>query len=273
MSIQKERSISWKSFQREDVDPELLKLVKTASVVEGNSADYVHYLERVFCENDLDYQQIQAWGKEEQHHGLLLGRWAEMADPTWHYDQALERFRRLYSIPQDTQNSVRGSHGGEMIARCVVEIGTSSFYLALADASREHVLKQICHDIARDEFRHFGLFHSKLKQLSAHKNISLLQRLKIAAGRIMETSDDELAAAYYSANMDPSVSYQSQYCSASYLSKTLALYRKKHIQRVVRMLSHVIGLPKWHFLESFLCYVAQKIFSSRARYFSLLLQK
>ena len=53
---------------------------------------------------------------------------------------------------------MRGSRAGELLARCVVESGTCSYYAALRDATREPVLRQICHHIAQDEARHYRLF-------------------------------------------------------------------------------------------------------------------
>ena len=60
------------------------------------------------------------------------------------------------------RSSVRGSQAGELIARCIVETGTSSYYTALDDATDEPVLKQICRKIAADEFRHYKLFYAHL---------------------------------------------------------------------------------------------------------------
>src|SRR5258708_8674981 len=49
-----------------------------------------------------------------------------------------------------------------MIARCIVEIGTSSYYSALREAAAEPVLQEICRHIAADELRHFRLFYKHL---------------------------------------------------------------------------------------------------------------
>ena len=57
---------------------------------------------------------------------------------------AFARFRAGYKLPLDATASVRGSQAGEMMARCIVETGTSSYYSALEDATDEPVLKQIC---------------------------------------------------------------------------------------------------------------------------------
>ena len=58
---------------------------------------------------------------------------------------------------------MRGSRRGEMIARCVVESGTSSLYSAIRDASEEPVLKEVAGRIAADEFRHYRLFYDILQ--------------------------------------------------------------------------------------------------------------
>ena len=60
-------------------------------------------------------------------------------------------------------SSIRGSKRGEMIARCVVESGTSSYYSAIRDATDEPVLKEIAGRIAADEYRHYKLFYETLQ--------------------------------------------------------------------------------------------------------------
>ena len=82
----------------------------------------------------------------------------------------------------------------------MVETGTSSYYTALADATEEPVLQQICRHIAADEFRHFKLFYDHMRRYLARENIGLLRRLRIAAGRIGESEDDELAYAWHCGN-------------------------------------------------------------------------
>src|SRR5258708_25612692 len=51
----------------------------------------------------------------------------------------------------------------EMVARCVVEIGTSAYYTALREAAAEPVLQEICRHIAADELRHYRLFYKNLR--------------------------------------------------------------------------------------------------------------
>ena len=88
-----------------------------------------------------------------------------LADPAFKLDETFARFRKGYRpahFAKAEDVSVRGSRRGEMIARCVVESGTSSYYTAIKDATDEPVLKEIAGRIAADEFRHYKLFYETL---------------------------------------------------------------------------------------------------------------
>ena len=95
---------------------------------------------------------------------------------------------------------MRGSKRGEMIARCVVELGTSSFYSAIRDATAEPVLKEVAGRIAADEFRHYRLFYDIL-QGDTEPDLPRWRKLWVAVTRVRESDDDELACAYYCANV------------------------------------------------------------------------
>ena len=156
--------IPWRRFERDLVDPELARLVKAASLVEGNGAAYARHLCRVFADDPEFQESARRWGEEEEQHGLALGRWAALADPQFDFAAALARFRDGYRVDFDRDQSRRGSRCGEMIARCIVETGTSSYYAALREAAREPVLEEICRQIAADELRHYKLFYRTLRR-------------------------------------------------------------------------------------------------------------
>ena len=186
--------IDWAAFDASKVDADLLRTVKAASLVEANAPDYVTYLSQVFSDDAELLAEIERWGVEEEQHGAALARWAELADPTFSFDKALKDFQAGYSIPMDVDESTRGSRGGELLARCVVETGTSSFYSAIRDASEEPVLKQVAANLASDEFNHYKLFYDHF--LRYEKDVpSKMRRLKIALGRVSEADDDELSYA------------------------------------------------------------------------------
>src|SRR5260370_8237045 len=89
-----------------------------------------------------------------------------------------------------------------MVARCMVEVGTSSYYSALRDGLQDPVLMEICRNIAADEIRHYGLFYRNLTRCLEREQIGIWRRLRAGLGRITEAQDDELPYAYFAANGD-----------------------------------------------------------------------
>jgi hypothetical protein len=234
--------IAWHRFDRSRVDPEMLQLVKAASLVEQNGAAYAHHLCRIFADDPEFQNDARRWGAEEERHGVALARWAALADPGFDFAAACARFREGFRADFDNAKSRRGSRAGEMVARCVVEIGTSSYYIALREAADEPVLQEICRRIAADEVRHYRLFYKNLERCLEHERLGRLTRLSIALRRIAETEDDELAYAYYAAN-DTDCPYDRRRCSGAYASRAFALYRPHHVSRGIAMLLRAAGLP------------------------------
>lgn len=241
--------ISWNRFDRSKVDPELLKAVKAASLVEYNAGDYVDYLKKVFHDRPEIFPVFDQWGREEVQHGLALGRWAEIADPHFDFETAFAKFREGYRPAHfDTGEAQRGGRAGEMIARCVVESGTSSYYSAMKDASSEPVLKEIAAHIAADEFAHYRLFYETLAAQDDEK-LTLWQRLYVAVTRVNEAEDDELAYAYYCANTPADqigrAPYDRKACAQAYSARVSRMYRERHLYKAFQMIAKAAGLhPK-----------------------------
>lgn len=239
--------IGWDGFDASKVDPAMLAAVKAASLVEYNAPDYVSYLKRVFKDAGPEtLSDIERWGIEEAQHGSALSRWAKLADPDFDFDDAFARFRAGYSPPhfEEGDGSVRGSKRGEMIARCVVESGTSSYYTAMRDATDEPVLKEIAGRIAADEFRHYKLFYQTLEKQN-EPDLPFWRKLMVAATRVTESDDDELAFAYYCANVPASEVAAKPYERAAYVkastAKAMTIYRRHHIGKLVQMIAKAVG--------------------------------
>ncbi len=232
--------IDWARFDASRVDPEILKIVKAASLVEFNGEDYGAYLCNVFPDDPVFQDAAMLWAHEEVQHGQALGRWAQLADPDWDFEAAVARFRAGYRIDIDAEASVRGTRAGELVARCMVETGTSSYYTALAQAVEEPVLADICRRIAADELRHYKMFYDHLKRYVERDRLSRLQRLRVALGRILEAEDDELAYAYYAGNVSEGAYCRKTHGNA-YLSRAYRFYRQDHVDRVVRMVFKACG--------------------------------
>ncbi len=240
--------VQWSEFDPGKVTPEMLAAVKAAALVEFNAPDYVTYLKRIFADGSPEtVAAIEQWGCEESQHGRALGRWAEMADPAFRLDEAFARFRKGYRpahFESSDPNSVRGSRRGEMIARCVVESGTSSYYSAVRDATDEPVLKEIASRIASDEYRHYKLFFETLNA-QGEPDLPFWRKLLVAAGRISESDDDELSYAFYCANVRPEEEAAKPYVHKIYARQSflagMQIYRPSHIRKLTQMVAKVVG--------------------------------
>jgi hypothetical protein len=234
--------IPWHRFDAAKLDPELVRIVKAASLVEHNGAAYAHHLCRIFADDPEFQAQARRWGDEEVQHGEALARWAALADPDFDFAAALARFQAGYQVDFDSDRSRRGSRAGEMIARCVVETGTSSYYTALREAAREPVLQEICRNIAADELRHYRLFYKNLCACLTQERLGRWTRLRIALGRVVESEDDELAYAFYAANEDDAVAYDRRVQARAYARCAFALYRPHHVERITAMVLKAVGV-------------------------------
>ncbi|MGH6927714.1 MAG: ferritin-like domain-containing protein [Dongiaceae bacterium] len=234
--------IPWDRFDGSHVDAEVVKVVKAAAMVEANGGDYAKYLCNVF-HDDAEFQVVAIeWALEEVQHGMALARWAKLADPSFDFDAAFKRFTDGFKIQTWRTESLRGSRSGELVSRCIVETGTSSYYSALKDAVDEPVLKEICRNIAADEFRHYKLFYDYLRRYLEVEKIGPLGRFFAAVSRIRESEDDELAYAYYAANYPADAAYEHKRFIRAYLRRAYGFYRPPHIERGIGMILKAIGL-------------------------------
>lgn len=259
--------IPWARFDAGKVDADLLAVVKTAALVEANAADYVVYLRNVF-RDDADFTAAaEQWGMEEKQHGAALGRWAELADPGFSFERALADFRAGYSLDLETTASVRGSRAGELIARQVVETGTSSFYSAIRDGTDEPVLKAIAARIASDEFFHYRLFARHFRRYQQQTRLSTWARLRIALGRMQEAEDEELGYAFFAANVlqrDRGADFKALNYGREYQSRALQLYRRPHIDNAVRMVLRAADLRANGWLYALASKLLWRVISSRS---------
>lgn len=261
--------IAWDKFDPALVDPETLKAVKAAAMVEANAADYVTYLTKVFRDDSQMLESIRQWGEEEVQHGRALGRWAELADPEFSFERAFTRFRKGYTINEGAEDSVRGARSLEMIARCVVESGTSSFYSGMRDDTAEPVLKQIAANIAADEFRHYKLFYECFLKYQPQEKPNFFKRLRVAMTRVQEAEDDELAYAYYAANVKPeeeaSTPYDRDVYSRAYNRQLLRFYHFPHLRKAVAMIVKPVGLKPTGIISRGLAHLVWWAMCARAK--------
>ncbi|MBF0269121.1 MAG: acyl-ACP desaturase [Alphaproteobacteria bacterium] len=254
--------IPWDRFDRSLVDDDTVKVIKAAALTEYNAPHYTVYLRNIF-HADSKFQAISyQWADEEVQHGLALGRWSELADPGYDFQAAFKKFTSAYVIPVDKDKSIRGTLQGELLARCLVETGTSSMYSAIADSVDEPVLKLLCRKIAADEFRHYKLFYTYMQQVPASEKASLLGRIQVAVGRLREVDDDELAIAFHCAN-EADQPYDLARCNKAYSSRAFSYYRRYHVERAIGMIFKAVGLKPYSWMAKLASTYAQGVMKDR----------
>ena len=233
--------VPWSRLEPANVQSDILAVIKAAALVEVNALDYAAYLCAVFSD-DPEFQALsRQWAEEEVQHGAALGRWAALVDPSFDFSAANARFRAGTRLPSGADGlSVRGTRCGELVARCVVEAGTSSFYTAVGDATAEPVLRFLCRRIAADEFRHYKLFHTHLRRYLDREGLGRARRTLVALGRMVESQDDELACAYHVANASGEP-YDRQRAAGAYERRAFGLYRREHVRRMIAMTAKACG--------------------------------
>ncbi len=238
--------IDYSKIDRSKITPDLIMVVKAAALVEYNAVAYSSYLEKVFADDPQFQEMSRCWATEEVQHGMSLGKWAETVDPSWKLEDAMAKFRAGYQIEHiGNDTSVRGSRAGEMVARCMVETGTSSYYTAIGTSTQEPVLKEICAKIAGDEFRHYKLFYDTLNRYLKIEGMSKFARLKVALGRIAESEDDELSYAFFAANANDNDVYDRKAWNREYMKRAYSYYQEPQVDRAVAMVFKACGFdPK-----------------------------
>src|SRR6185437_7119457 len=138
---------------------ELFYLLAAASFVEITSDLYTKNLIEFF-QGDAEIENWLAnfWEHEEVQHGMALKRYVQAVWPEFEWEGAYRGFFNEYGRAC-TMDALAENHALEMVARCVVEPGTSSFYRTLSEAAPEPVLKQITANISSDEVRHYKHFY------------------------------------------------------------------------------------------------------------------
>ncbi len=167
---------------------------------------------------------------------------ASVPIPDFHFDAAFTGFTERIHLPTGSAwQRVRGSRVGELLARCVVECGTSLYYSCLRRRSREPVLAWICGRIAADEFHHYRMFLDSSRRWTATEPLSLPTRLRVLVGRMVEGEDDELAYAWH-CSVGEGRPYRRRQALAEYLSASLGLLRRRPVERSLGMVLRAAGL-------------------------------
>ena len=224
------------------------------------------YLNRVFADDPDFRQAADNWAVEEVQHGDALGRWAMLADPP-----------RLRGGVRAFSGRLQAAAGRDKL-RCAARAPAADRALHGGDrnvqllqrtrrGTAEPVLRQICKNIAADEFRHYKLFYDHMRRYLTREKIGLVRRLRIALGRIGESEDDELAFAWHCGNQPESEKFARAACTAAYMGRAMRFYRFRHVERGMGMVFKAIGIKPRGRLSDVTAKLAWRLLRWRQRQF------
>jgi hypothetical protein len=178
-------------------DEQLFYLLTSASFIETGSDTYTRNLVAHFADQPDVAQWLSAhWESEELQHGRTLERYVQTVWPQFPWQAAYDSFFTEYSRLCTVEALNAGAL--EMVARCVVEMGTSTYYQALrtlAQSAGEPVLVDLLGRIRADEVGHYKHFLACFKTLKAQQPVSRWRVVKVLNARLKELreSDSDVA--------------------------------------------------------------------------------
>jgi len=192
-------SVPWNSIDFELVrqDKNLFYLITAASFVEIAADLYSENLARHFDDDQeiVDWLQT-SWGKEEVQHGETLRKYVKTVWPEFDWETAYAGFYKEYS-KKCIVSSYESSQALEMVARCVIETGTATFYEALATQTTEPVLQGIALNIRAEEINHYKNFYYFFNKLASNHPVSRLRILFTIMSRLIEARNDDSECALW----------------------------------------------------------------------------
>jgi len=182
--------IPWHAIQHDAVarNKAFFYLVASASLMESATDLYTENLIDFF----VDDKEITSWLEhywlpEELQHGRALRRYVEIAWPEFDWEPAFRRFVEEFRPFCDV--ALEASRSLEMASRCVVEMGTASYYTTLSRGSPEPVLSVLTRRIVEDEVRHYKHFYRFFRKYRGMESPSraavvpaLWRRLRMSGG-------------------------------------------------------------------------------------------
>jgi hypothetical protein len=177
-------------------DQRLFNIVASASFIEITSDLYTQNLIEFF-RHDAEIAEWLAhqWEKEELQHGAALKKYVQTAWPAFDWETAYASFRTDYGATC-TVEGLAGTKALEMVARCVVETGTASFYRMLSDLSPDPVLSRLTAEISADEVRHYKHFHRYFRRYRELEKPSRFAVLRTLWGRAAEVEAEDTFYAF-----------------------------------------------------------------------------
>lgn len=185
--------LDWACIDHEAIkyNEDMFYLLMSASFVETGSDTYAANLAEQYAEHAEICAWLQEhWEAEELQHGAALRRYVEAVWPAFPWQEAYDSFFAEYSrlcTTEDLYDDCRL----EMVARCVVETGTTAYYQTLRGLSDEPVLRELLGCIRNDEVGHYKHFLKYFRQLQQYRPVGRVQVAGVLYRRLKELRDSD----------------------------------------------------------------------------------
>jgi rubrerythrin len=177
-------------------DALLFAILASASFIEITSDVYTANLVAFFDSDPTVVDWLaHHWEPEELQHGAALKRYVQTAWPEFDWEGAYRGFLGEY-MRCCTIDQLNPTRALEMVARCVVETGTASFYRMLSDAAPEPVLRELAARISSDEVRHYKNFYRFFLRYREREHPGRAAVLKTLYSRVMEVDNEDAHIAF-----------------------------------------------------------------------------
>jgi len=178
-------------LQRVRNDENIFYLVTCASFVESGSDLYTHNLLDFFSDNaEISDWLRDHWEVEELQHGQALRAYAEQVWPEFPWQRAYDSFLEEYATYCKVE-LLEPTRALEMVARCVVETGTATYYRALSRSVTEPVLRDLAMRISNDEVNHYKHFYRYFREFRQSEGISRSRVLGTLSRRTLEMRNED----------------------------------------------------------------------------------
>lgn len=184
--------IQWDRIDRERVrnDQRTYYVVTAASFVETAAELYTANLVEHFPDPGAQQWLVNYWKPEELQHGLALRTYVETVWPELDWQRGYEGFLSEYS-QMCTMDELEDSRALEMVARCVVEAGTSTFYTTIQNSTDERVLKDLAGLIRQDEVSHYNHFRHYFETYQREEGMGRMGVVRSLYKRFTEAENED----------------------------------------------------------------------------------
>jgi len=224
----------------------LFNLLAIASFIEITSDTYAVNLSDYYKDCDEAVTWLNdVWELEEVQHGKALRMYVNQVWPDFNWQKSYDIFLKSY-LPLCGVESFQPTQAKEMLARMIVEMGTSTFYRALEEYSKdlkEPILGRLAYFINKDEVNHYGYFDHYFKYYNKHEKNGRSDIVKVIIHRLKEANDEDVKLGFYAVheNVD---SNQSQEEAFESFHQSISEYAKKYYpyNMAIKMMLHPLDL-------------------------------